>query len=172
MKQRNYGGSCTCSECGRTFGGLRGFDAHRINTTGKPGYDSEYDWRCATDPELEARPADLARNKTFGVMIRASSSNQAAVSIQYVEIDAAFSDMLYMPEGGFVQVCSSVKSNGGYHCTFSSSRATSHMFWIKPETGEVRWLDAKNTVQTFTNIQSNYRVRLTEGQPNVEYVLK
>lgn len=37
---------------------------------------------------------------------------------------------------------------------------------------EVRWLDAKNTVQTFTNVQANYRVRLTEGQPKVEYVLQ
>jgi hypothetical protein len=37
---------------------------------------------------------------------------------------------------------------------------------------EVRWLDAKNTVQTFKDVRSNYRIRLTEGQPDVEYVLK
>jgi hypothetical protein len=35
----------------------------------------------------------------------------------------------------------------------------------------VRWLDAKNTVQTFTEVRANYRLRLTEGQPNVEYLL-
>jgi enediyne biosynthesis protein E4 len=35
---------------------------------------------------------------------------------------------------------------------------------------EVRWLDAANTVSTFSNVQSNYRVRLTEGQSNVEYL--
>jgi hypothetical protein len=52
-RQGNDGGWCTCSECGRTFGGLSGFDRHRINTTGQPGYDVEYDWRCATDDELE-----------------------------------------------------------------------------------------------------------------------
>jgi hypothetical protein len=37
------------------FGGLEGFDRHRINATGEPGYDDGYDWRCATDPELEGR---------------------------------------------------------------------------------------------------------------------
>jgi hypothetical protein len=36
---------------------------------------------------------------------------------------------------------------------------------------EVRWLDAANTVSTFTDVRANYRVRLTEGQPKVEYVL-
>lgn len=35
---------------------------------------------------------------------------------------------------------------------------------------EVRWLDAKNTVQTWTNVRANYRVRLTEQSPNVEYL--
>lgn len=35
---------------------------------------------------------------------------------------------------------------------------------------EVRWLDAANTVSTFTNVQTNYRVRLTEGQTGVEYL--
>jgi len=52
--QRNDGGACTCSECGRTFGGLRGFDRHRVNATGADGYDPDYDWRCATDAELRA----------------------------------------------------------------------------------------------------------------------
>jgi hypothetical protein len=36
---------------------------------------------------------------------------------------------------------------------------------------EVRWLDAANTVSTFTDVRANYRVRLTEGQSKVEYVL-
>ena len=44
-----------CSECGETFGGDYGFDRHRINMTGKPGFDPEYDWRCATPAEMEAR---------------------------------------------------------------------------------------------------------------------
>jgi hypothetical protein len=53
--QRNDGGWCRCAECDRTFGGLSGFDRHRIVTTGQDGCDSEYDWRCATDAELVAR---------------------------------------------------------------------------------------------------------------------
>ncbi len=53
--QKNASGWCECSGCGRTFGGLSGFDRHRITTTGQPGRDPEYDWRCATDAELEAR---------------------------------------------------------------------------------------------------------------------
>jgi hypothetical protein len=44
-----------CSECHETFGGDYGFDRHRINMTGAPGYDPEYDWRCATPAEMEAR---------------------------------------------------------------------------------------------------------------------
>ena len=44
-----------CSECGETFGGDHGFDRHRVNVTGKPGFDLEYDWRCATPAEMEAR---------------------------------------------------------------------------------------------------------------------
>lgn len=35
---------------------------------------------------------------------------------------------------------------------------------------EVRWLDAKGTVQTWTNVRSNYRVRLREGVNEVEYL--
>jgi hypothetical protein len=50
--QSNAGGWCRCSECGRIFGGLTGFDRHKFTTTGQPGYDSEFDWRCATDAEL------------------------------------------------------------------------------------------------------------------------
>jgi hypothetical protein len=49
-RQRNYPGWCECSECGRRFTGLRGFDDHRITLRGV-----EYDWRCATDAELEAK---------------------------------------------------------------------------------------------------------------------
>jgi hypothetical protein len=44
-----------CTECHRHFGGLSGFDAHRINTTGQPGYDASYDWTCASDQQLQAR---------------------------------------------------------------------------------------------------------------------
>jgi hypothetical protein len=48
--QRNDGGWCRCAECGRTFGGLSGFDAHRMDSVKDP-----YDWRCATDAELKAK---------------------------------------------------------------------------------------------------------------------
>ena len=85
-------------------------------------------------------PVDLARNKNFGVMIRASGTAETSVAVQYVELDVSLSQMMYMPEGGFLQVCSSEKSNGGYHCTFISSLGTNHLYWIHPETGEVRWL--------------------------------
>ena len=37
---------------------------------------------------------------------------------------------------------------------------------------EVRWLDATNTVATFTDVQANYRVKLTEGSSQVAYLLK
>jgi hypothetical protein len=50
--QRNDGGRCACSERSRIFVGLSGFDRHRFNTTGQPGYDVEYGWRCATEAEL------------------------------------------------------------------------------------------------------------------------
>jgi hypothetical protein len=53
--QRNDGGWCECSVCHRTFGGLRGFDRHKVTTTGQPGYDTEHDFRCATDDELRDR---------------------------------------------------------------------------------------------------------------------
>ena len=53
--QRNYGGWCKCSECGATFGGIEGFDRHKVNMTGQDGYDPEYDWRCATEFELRAK---------------------------------------------------------------------------------------------------------------------
>jgi uncharacterized protein (TIGR03437 family) len=86
------------------------------------------------------RATDLVRNKNFGVMIRRGGSGAADLSIRYVETDIAYSEMMEMPEGGFVQVCSGVKSNGGYRCAFRSTFGTSHLFWIRPETGEVRWL--------------------------------
>lgn len=58
--QKNQGGRCVCAaECGRTFGGLSAFDTHRINMTGRPGYDPEYDWRCGTDDELRAKGLHL-----------------------------------------------------------------------------------------------------------------
>jgi len=44
-----------CSECGETFGSDSGFDLHRIRTTGQPGWDPDYDWRCASPPEMESR---------------------------------------------------------------------------------------------------------------------
>lgn len=70
--QKNDGGWCGCGAyvdedtrkvvvdqglggCGRVFGGLTGFDKHRVTTTGEEGYDPEYDWRCATEAELLAR---------------------------------------------------------------------------------------------------------------------
>lgn len=48
--QKNDGGWCECGECGRRFGGLTGFDAHRADITKNP-----YGWRCATDAELTAK---------------------------------------------------------------------------------------------------------------------
>lgn len=53
--QRNDGGWCRCAECGRTFGGLSGFDLHRVGVTKDP-----YDWRCATDAELVGRGLSLS----------------------------------------------------------------------------------------------------------------
>lgn len=35
---------------------------------------------------------------------------------------------------------------------------------------EVRWLDAANTVSTFTQVQPNYRVKLSEGNAAIEYI--
>ena len=35
---------------------------------------------------------------------------------------------------------------------------------------EVRWLDGKNTTQTFKDVRANYRIRITEGDPNVAYL--
>jgi len=49
------GHGCECAVCRRHFGGLSGFDAHKVNTTGQPGGDPEYDFRCGTDAELTAR---------------------------------------------------------------------------------------------------------------------
>lgn len=46
---------CTCTECLRKFSGISIFDKHRVNTTGQPGYDAEYDWRCATDDEMASK---------------------------------------------------------------------------------------------------------------------
>lgn len=53
--QRNYGGSCECSGCGRVFGGIDGFERHRITMTGVHGFDADFDWRCGDDAELAAR---------------------------------------------------------------------------------------------------------------------
>ena len=44
-----------CSECDMEFTSDYGFDRHRVNMTGKPGYDPEYDWRCASPEEMHKR---------------------------------------------------------------------------------------------------------------------
>ena len=44
-----------CSVCDTTFTSDSGFDRHRIMTKGRPGYDPEYDWRCASPAELRGR---------------------------------------------------------------------------------------------------------------------
>ena len=54
-EQKNDGGWCRCAECGRTFGGLYGFDLHRMDQTRDP-----YDWRCADDAELQAKELHLS----------------------------------------------------------------------------------------------------------------
>jgi hypothetical protein len=59
-----------CSECGRRFGGLAGFDLHHVRTTGQPGYDPEYDFRCGTDAELTARGLHVDRG---GLWVREAS---------------------------------------------------------------------------------------------------
>lgn len=53
--QRNDGGWSECAECGRVFGGLSGFDLHRMDQARDP-----FDWRCATDAELHARGLSLS----------------------------------------------------------------------------------------------------------------
>lgn len=45
-----WGRGYECAECDRHFGGLSGFDAHRISLR-----SAENDRRCAPDAELEAR---------------------------------------------------------------------------------------------------------------------
>jgi hypothetical protein len=82
-RQRNDGGWCECAECGRLFGGLRGFDLHHINMAGQPGHENEYDTRCATGAELEARGMRLSRIgwwiRTDGYSgVRGSTSRHAA----------------------------------------------------------------------------------------------
>lgn len=44
------GGGYECSVCHAHFGSLSSFDSHRISLR-----SAEYDWRCATDAELEGR---------------------------------------------------------------------------------------------------------------------
>jgi hypothetical protein len=64
--QRNDGGWCRCAECGRTFGGLSGFDLHSIaehpGGTAYSGRCGCSNWwpRCATDAELEQRGLHLS----------------------------------------------------------------------------------------------------------------
>ena len=47
MRQQNGTGWCICPSCDRTFGGITGFDLHRMDVVKDP-----YDWRCGTDAEL------------------------------------------------------------------------------------------------------------------------
>ena len=42
---------CTCTGCGRVFGSLSAFDAHRVGKFAKPGRRSER--RCMTDEEMD-----------------------------------------------------------------------------------------------------------------------
>jgi hypothetical protein len=66
FSHRNDGGRCTCAECGRDFGGLRGFDLHRIAPTGQPGSDRDYDWACGgSDDDLKARGLPLTRRSVW-----------------------------------------------------------------------------------------------------------
>ncbi len=83
-------------------------------------------------------PDAVGRNPNFGVMIR--SRTGAPVEIQHVEMDVAMSERVSSANGGFVQTCALVKSNGGYHCAFPGDGGSNVLYWIHPETGEVRWL--------------------------------
>jgi len=74
--QRNDGGWCQCSECGRTFGGLSGFDAHRMDVVKDP-----YDWRCATDAELEVKGMRLTER---GWWVRQDGRSTPRLSTQTV----------------------------------------------------------------------------------------
>ncbi len=85
-------------------------------------------------------PNDIVRNDRFGVMLRASGADAAQIAVQYVDFDVFFSEQMSMPEGGFMEVCAQGRSNGGFHCSFKSTMNVNHLFWIQPDTGEVRWL--------------------------------
>jgi uncharacterized protein (TIGR03437 family) len=81
-------------------------------------------------------------NKFFGVLIRPKGSGP--VSIQYAEISVAMDAMPGMSDSGNFHTCSPTKSNGGYHCSFpgSNGAGANYMYWINPDTAEVRWLGA------------------------------
>ena len=85
---------------------------------------------------------DELKNQTFGVMIRSSSAAGVPLSIQAVTVDITNSGMGSLPENGFLTTCAPVKSNGGFHCAFRSfgGNGASALYWIQPETGEVRSL--------------------------------
>lgn len=79
-------------------------------------------------------------NKQFGVMIRPAKAG-TPVSIQFATIDVTLSDQAAMPEAGFYKTCSPQKSNGGYHCSYPGpGHKPNNIFWIQPDTGEVRFL--------------------------------
>ena len=85
---------------------------------------------------------DRTGNKNFGVMIRPRTASVATLSIQYVDMGLAMSEMAGQQEAGNFRVCHPTESNGGFHCSVmgSGGNAANYMFWIRPETGEVRWL--------------------------------
>ena len=79
-------------------------------------------------------------NKQFGVMIRPAKAG-SPVAIQFVTMDLTLNDQAGMPEAGFYKTCSPQKSNGGYHCSYPGpGHKPNNIFWIQPDTGEVRFL--------------------------------
>jgi hypothetical protein len=74
--QRNDGGWCDCAECGRVYGGLSGFDLHRMDQARDP-----YDWRCATEAELQAKGLSLSAK---GWWVRQDARSSRRLSTQTV----------------------------------------------------------------------------------------
>jgi uncharacterized protein (TIGR03437 family) len=85
-------------------------------------------------------PQDINGNQSFGVLIRAGAGT-SDVSIQYVEMDLAMSEVPGTTVAGNFSTCAPVTSNGGFHCSFpGAGGSANNMYWIHPGTGEVRWL--------------------------------
>ena len=74
-----------CSECGETFGSDSGFDLHRIRATGQPGWDPDYDWRCASPDELRAKGWFQDKRSWWrrSVIGDGAASRRAAVSARH-----------------------------------------------------------------------------------------